>query len=652
MSCQSPQAGTSNALFRGPINATGSTSQSTVLIVPTNEADKATEQRIHDYVRGMQKFIQERSPGRDVKVLTDAEALQADLSQSSVSVYGTPQGNLWLARYIAALPVIIEPNGITADRLYKGSNLRFISTWPHPQNPKMGVVIYTAQRADDVVGINGVMHGPTVVRSADYVTKEVRWTFPSFKLDLTQATEDLDFFFKTIEQVHPNYRANMSKADCRRIKDHSRAALKQACDRNGQVPISVLALTAAEAGAAFGDGHTACRLPAGLPDPSDPSPCMPPFRLRWEAGHVVIGEAIGGLEHLANARLLQINGKPLEETLTPVLARVSGERQAFRMKSFLDQQEVCWALVRPVQGDKTTVTIRRGADEPQTVSVPLISLERYRRELPAGPGRNSGGFHEFRHDGRTCYWQYNSFDASDSAKKAIDAVFKDIRDRGARNLIIDLRFNGGGNSEAAEYILSYITNEPYCVYSRVDAKLSKQFLRMQRFGWLTPLVEGRVFHWRNGGKLTKPADVEYRFEGSVYAIIGAGTFSSASDFAHVLKDFRIGTLVGEETGGLRHCFGDCPSFRMPHSNLLFTVSTKRFYAPIPKPDDEKRGTVPDIETTDERLARFMETDDPELAFVLDWIEKGGQPDTAPDLREAAGDKRHEGRGNPLWLPPR
>ena len=93
--------------------------------------------------------------------MTDAEALQTDLSQSAVSVYGTPQGNLWLARYIAALPVVIEPNGITADRLYKGSNLRFISAWPHPQNGKLGMVIYTAQRAEDVVGINSIMHGPT-----------------------------------------------------------------------------------------------------------------------------------------------------------------------------------------------------------------------------------------------------------------------------------------------------------------------------------------------------------------------------------------------------------------------------------------------------------------------------------------------------------
>jgi hypothetical protein len=172
--------------FEGPIDAAGAASLSTLLIVPTNEADKATEQQIHDYVRTVQKFIMGKFPDREVKILTDTDALQADLSQSSVSVYGTPQGNLWLAKHIAALPVVIEPNSITADRMYEGSDLRFISTWPHPQNPRMGVVIYTAQRAEDVIAINSIFHGPTdylvaqgrsVVHAANYVKKKGQWTF-------------------------------------------------------------------------------------------------------------------------------------------------------------------------------------------------------------------------------------------------------------------------------------------------------------------------------------------------------------------------------------------------------------------------------------------------------------------------------------------
>jgi len=634
-SCHQQRSRVSALEFHGPIDAAGSTSQSTILIVPTNEADKAVERKIHEYVQGMQKFIMERAPGRDVKVMTDAEALQADLSGSSLGVYGTPKGNLWLAKHIAALPVAIEPDGITADRLYKGSDLRFISAWPNPQNPQKGIVIYTAQRAEDIIGINAVMHGPTdylvargqtILRAADYVNKKGRWAFPPFQLDVAQAREDLDFFFKTVEQVHPNCRVNLSKAGYRSLKECSYAALKQAGDGTGQVPVLTLALTSAEAAAALGDGHTACDLSPDLADPGDPTPCMPPFQLRWDAGHVTIDKAIGGLEPLAGARLLQINGKPFEEAVARVLTCVSGERQEFRIICFLNNQEALWALIRPAPGEEMTVTIRRGKDEPRTIKVPLISQARYRQELPAVRQVYPTGSHEFHHDGRTCYWRYDSFNASDQGIKAIDAVFKDIREHNARNLIIDLRFNGGGSTGAADHILSYLTGKPYRDYSRVNIRLSPQLLEVQDLGMLGPfarLLQGHVVSRKL--KYVKPADLGYKFEGSVYALVRPYTFSAASDFTHVLQDFRIGTLVGEETGGLRQCFGDCPSFRMPHSNLSFSVSTKRFYAPIPKPGDAAHGSPPDIPVTDENLAPFVNAQDPELAFTLDLIAKRSAP---------------------------
>jgi len=630
-SCHPKQTRVSGALFRGPINAAGETSPSTVLIVPTNEADKAVQQKIHEDVRDVQELIEERMPGRNVKIMTDAEALRSDLSQGALSVYGTPRGNLWLARYIATLPVAIEPNAIIADRLYKGSNLRFISTWHHPQNPKLGMVIYTAQRAEDVVGINSIHHGPTdylvaqgqtIIRAADYINKDGRWTFPSLELGLAQATEDLDFLFKTIEQVHPNCRANLSRTDYKRLKERSLAALQQASDDKGRVPIRVLALTAAEAVAALGDGHTGCHLPADLIDRQDPSPCMPPFRLRWDAGHVTIDKTVAGLEHLTDTHLLRINGEPFDRAVAPILARFPGERQEFRMMYFLNQQEVCWALIRLVQGQEITVTVRRGMNEPRSVKVPLISLARYGQELPSGPRRDRAGFHEFHDDGRTCYWQYNSFDPSDTARKAVDAVFKDIRERNARNLIIDLRFNGGGSTAAADHILSYLTTKPYRNYSRVDVRLSRQFLAVQRSGLPGPvawLLRGHLVSAR--GKYTKPADPGYKFEGSVYALVGPGTFSSAADFAGVLQDFHIGTLAGEETGGLRQCFGDCPTFHTPHGNLAFTVSTKRFYAPTPKPGDATHGSRPDLPIAEADLAPFADAGDPSIAFLLDYIKE-------------------------------
>ena len=157
------------------------------------------------------------------------------------------------------------------------------------------------------------------------------------------------------------------------------------------------------------------------------------------------------------------------------------------------------------------------------------------------------------------------------------------------------------------------------MYSGSDVKISKQVYEKGLLGIPARLLRGRIFKYRS--RLRKPHDMGFRFDGRVYALIGPATFSSASGFAAVLEDFEIAMLVGEETGGLRECFGDCPRFTLPNSSLQFTVSHKLFFAPKPRPGDDKRGVVPDIAINDELLAGYMDAEDPVLAFTLNMIEE-------------------------------
>jgi len=167
--------------FTGTINAVLLDKQSVILIVPTNESSKTLQDRIHAYVTAIRdKFF------KDSSILTDKEAVKKDLSSKSLVVYGTPAGNLWLAKHITEMPVRIASGQITAETTYPGEHLRFISAWPNPQNPQKGVVIYTAQQAEDVIGINSVFHGPTdyvvakgrqILKSADYNRQNPPWTF-------------------------------------------------------------------------------------------------------------------------------------------------------------------------------------------------------------------------------------------------------------------------------------------------------------------------------------------------------------------------------------------------------------------------------------------------------------------------------------------
>ena len=167
--------------YEGTINAVGHDKKSVILILPTNEKDSDIQKDIHKFVRQIQRRFYPQSP-----VITDAEAIKRDLSGNSLILYGTMSGNLWLKENVPKFPFTIEANRIVADKVYQGTDLRFISAWPNPQNPKRGILIYTAQQAGDIVGINSVFHGPTdyvvargttVLKAYNYKKNKDNWSF-------------------------------------------------------------------------------------------------------------------------------------------------------------------------------------------------------------------------------------------------------------------------------------------------------------------------------------------------------------------------------------------------------------------------------------------------------------------------------------------
>jgi hypothetical protein len=167
--------------FAGPINAVSSDKESIVLILPTRENDRAVQDEIHKYVMKIYERL-----FKGCLVLTDAEALSRDLSKNSLIIYGTLRGNLWLAQHLNEFPLDIDSDRIIVDSVYYGTDLRLITDWTNPQNRKMGIVIYTAQRAEDIIGINGVFHGGTdyviargteILKQGNYVKTKEGWRF-------------------------------------------------------------------------------------------------------------------------------------------------------------------------------------------------------------------------------------------------------------------------------------------------------------------------------------------------------------------------------------------------------------------------------------------------------------------------------------------
>ncbi len=185
------------------------------VILPTAEKTRDDCDRIGNNVRALFKT-------REL-FLEDTNALGKDLSQYTIITYGTFSGNLWARQHLADLPVTILPDRIVTDREFKGKNLRLISCWSNPANAAKPWVIYTAQKAEDVVGINRVFHGWAqfhvianleLLQSGYYSRTNGHWAIsdrPAYdfpNLTPRQMYEDYDALTNIVEQVFPLMEVN------------------------------------------------------------------------------------------------------------------------------------------------------------------------------------------------------------------------------------------------------------------------------------------------------------------------------------------------------------------------------------------------------------------------------------------------------------
>ena len=161
----------------------------------------------------------------------------------------------------------------------------------------------------------------------------------------------------------------------------------------------------------------------------------------------------------------------------------------------------------------------------------------------------------------------NVCDYTEEYVKKTDAFFNEVIHTGCGCVIVDLRDNPGGNS--------YVANE---------------FLRhIDTVSYLTPGVKIRYGPFLIDYKAETIENQRYNavFDGQIYVLTNASTFSAAMDFAMYIQDNGLGTIVGEASGNMPDSYGDTLTFSMPESRLYLTVSYKKW-----KRIDESRAGQP------------------------------------------------------------
>ena len=173
----------------------------------------------------------------------------------------------------------------------------------------------------------------------------------------------------------------------------------------------------------------------------------------------------------------------------------------------------------------------------------------------------------------------------------IDESFGELKAKDIKNLIIDLRFNGGGASLAANHLLQYLAQTPYTYFQHNEFDHLKE--------------EQQPF--------------DKAFNGSLYILMDGDGQSTTGHFLSLIKEFKLATIIGEELASNRFCTANQKKYSMPHSGISFSVARNTFITSAQSSPDS-HGVLPDHFIT-QGIEDHLNNIDTVLEYALQLIEK-------------------------------
>lgn len=377
-----------------------------------------------------------------------------------------------------------------------------------------------------------------------------------------------------------------------------------------------------------------------------------PLLFRWIDGEMVVTRDLGsGAALPPGTRILALDGVPTRDILARLLpyARADGHND---FKRIADMQrigsgryeafDVFYPLLYPhAVGPSLRVRYQAPGDartrsaKLRTMAFADADAARDRKADPASPlgwtvERPRPGIAVLRMPDWVAYqhpeWDWQAY---------VDAAFRNLVDDGTTDLVIDLRGNEGGTGVGESLIAHLVqTPTPVSIATRsVRYRRVPDALRTTLSTW-----DDSFYDWGDAAigpadgfyRLTKYDDAEAgiviapktpRFGGRVWVMIGPDNSSATFEFAETVQQQRLGTLVGEPTGGNQRGIngGAFLFMTLPGSGIELDVP---LIAQFPEKQAPDAGLLPDVPAP-ESASSIAVGRDVALEAILARIEQGG-----------------------------
>ncbi len=420
----------------------------------------------------------------------------------------------------------------------------------------------------------------------------------------SELVADMDTLYARINEIHPDMFARISREEFEKRFVHAKETMPDSLDAVGFYRIIAPLVSSLQ------DGHTGVFISDDdyrnsilyvLPD------CLGITK----NGRLIICRS-DFTESVLDSRfnnefVRSINGISSEEFINMVLSLKFGPEH-FRVQwANEDMISFSVALNAPEYrieyecGDSLRVSVVKGIEYNELVQRVTdfnAAKQHKRKEGDNKPVRKRLPFEYRIHEPlNTAIFTLKSFSYGNGALDGfLKDMFSDIKKKHIRDLVIDIRDNGGGDSGVGDEIFQYISRRKFRQFDRMDVKISTPAKRKEDY--YSRYDNGTVQSFVIKNKRLRKN--RYRFNGDVYLLTDNGTFSSGNSFACAFRYYDMGMIVGEKCGEPVADFGDYISGHLPNTDFYYGVSHKMFLLVGATEDDVNTFVLPDVEVSSAR----------------------------------------------------
>jgi hypothetical protein len=443
------------------------------------------------------------------------------------------------------------------------------------------------------------------------------------KIAKSALKEDIQFWMTTMEESHVNMYHSISKSRMQELADSLLLNFKDSITHIDAIFVF------SRLGAALNEGHVGL-VSSRITDSLYNQSLRFPFQLQKVIHDAwIVSYDISSAQKLEmNDKIISINNIPVSE-LNKRFERLFGGLESWKKEQIAYYSKKLLFLAgisSPFQIDaikenenKIRFTVE-GFHRSQSDSITKM--------LTAKMSHQSNKPYEFSWlKDRIGYLNYRSMrnDATLSFDQFLKTVFTSLNDSLANGLVIDLRENGGGDSQLGEQLLAHFNKKPYILAGGMKWKISthyKTFLKTaknyneadNKFYMSQP--EGSTYTYVNR-ELKQPVPKTPFFEGKVAVLIGTGTFSSANMLADGIVSYQLATTFGEPTGESPNDFGEMFNFMLPNTYIIARAASKMFTRA--NKDEKNLGPVIPQKIIIPNASDKKQKKDPVLESAVNWI---------------------------------